>query len=352
MARVLQVLTVHGDKISSLQLASTVLRKSELINLLNSMRSLNEIVIKSIQINDQDKVRIKKSKGTTDSLKMYVKNVYLAQQCDRKVLSLLIDLPADSLDRLALRFPTNNMKLLQKFLGQQNQLKQLTIFTNFIQSISISHLRLTHLTIEARKISIQTIQSQQESLQYLCIMNFPINDEEIFDVICSLMNLRILKIFIGTISIDKISSISRLRYLEELTVKCAGKVDEEGQLALFRSNQFPLLRKLELLATNMKINGEGLRRLAVSFGSQLSSLRIEKISFEDFLIIIDEFHVLEELNVSIGTGTFDPIRISKHVNLKALIINANLINVEIDNFFRFFPRLIKLVVNNKIQHVK
>lgn len=354
--RVLQVLIMYKDKIRSLQLATLALSKSELINLLNELRCLNEIVIKSIKIrsldNRDDDTRIKKSNSRTKSNKINssVKTVFLDQHCDRNILSILNDLPTDSIDNLVLRFPTNDMQALQTFLCKQNQLKQFSIYTNFIQSISISHLHLTHLTIEARKIAIDTIRSQQQSLKYLCIMNFPLNDDDIFEEICNLEILKVLKIYIGNISSDKIESVARLRNLEELTIKSAAKSDEEGQLTTFCSFSFPLLSKFVLHAPNLNISEEFLRILGSSFGAQLTLLKIEKISIASLFVIIECFERIEYLEVFIldkTTSTFDYDRFNylRHKNINFLSIKSNCSDLDFSKLFIFFPNIQNLTVN-------
>lgn len=356
--RVLQVLTPRKSKIQSLHLATVVLTKSELINLLSTLESLNEIVVKSLTIrsldnnNVSDDTRIinASSKVKSNEIKTSVKNLFLNLHCDRKILSVFDHLPADSLETLVLKFPTNDMKMLKKFLCKQNRLRQLTIYTNFIQSISISHLHLTHLTIEARRISIETICSQKSSLTYLCIMNFPLNDDDLFDEICNVRLLKVLKIFIGNISNDKIQSVSRLRNLTELTVKSAAKFDEEGQLAMFCSLKFPHLVKLELLVPNLNISAENLRLLGMELGDQLKSFKIDKISFEGFVVILENFDKLELLEVLIDSESFMNFNCSqiKHFNMKELIISHKNQAIDQMKWNSLFPNIQKLIINRKL----
>ncbi|KAL7052531.1 hypothetical protein ACKWTF_004892 [Chironomus riparius] len=85
-------------------------------------------------------------------------------------------------------------------------------------------------------------------------MNFPLNEDDIYEEICNLMILKVLKIYIGTISSDKIQCVARLRQLEEITIKNAAKSDEEGQLTMFCSFSFSLLSKFVLHAPNLNVS--------------------------------------------------------------------------------------------------
>jgi hypothetical protein len=135
-------------------LATVHLSKSELVNLFNGASNANHIVMKSVAINIRDKEvnmrRIRKLKdmalnGAKSIENANVRSLLIDQRCDRKILSILNDFPANCLSALVLRFPTNDMRAIQQFLFKQIQLRRLTNYTNFIHSVSIAHLHLTHL---------------------------------------------------------------------------------------------------------------------------------------------------------------------------------------------------------------
>ncbi|KAG5679466.1 hypothetical protein PVAND_009031 [Polypedilum vanderplanki] len=349
--RVLQILMKHNKNIISLHLATTQLTKSQYLNLFNTASNVNQIVIKSVAIKcHEDKkinmTRIKKLKDKACEVKSIeitsVKHILIDQHCDRKILFILNEFPSDSLETLILRFPTNDMKLLQQFLCKQHRLQKLTIYTNFIHSISIVHLHLTHLTIESRTISIDLLKSQRSNLTYLSIINFPLNDDEVFEEICSFKHLKVLKIFIGNISYDKIRTISRLQMLEELTVKSAIKIDE-GQLTVFCSMKFTSLVKLELLLPNLDIRDENLIILSKSL--MLLYLRIESVSISQFFIVLTNFSGLECLKLVINSKFNE---IDQHLN-EIHEFNGNLKKLSL-NFIKL-SLLNKLSITQKLKSI-
>jgi hypothetical protein len=182
------------------------------------------------------------------------------------------------------------------------------------------------------------------------MMNFPLNDDDVFEEICNLEILKVLKIYVGNISSDKFEFVARLRHLEELTVKSAAKSDEEGQLAAFCCLNFPLLSKFVLHAPNLNISEEHLRILGSSFGAQLIVLKIKKNSLASLFVIIECFGRVEHLEVYIldkTTRTFDYNKFNylRHRNLKILSINTNCSDLDISKVYPFFPNLQNLTVN-------
>lgn len=177
---------------------------------------------------------------------------------------------------------------------------------------------------EAKQVAIISIPSLLHLEQYTDWEYLSINEDLLFDDVCSLSKLENLKgLSLNTGMLDDISCLSNLKNLQYLSIPNIKKYKYPSLELLANMKELEYLNIND--ANNASISGEILKNL-----TKLKQLNISSISFEDYSFL-EHLTNLEELCVAETTiSDADLIAISKLINLRYLNLRGNENFVTID----------------------
>lgn len=315
LQRLEQVLDRFNESIKRFELASSLLKESEVAHLLNIISRVEEVSFYDVEFSE-------KIEGSAEDLNLQNVRKFRFHLCNVKIPRITLKLPSCVLTSLSIENSILKQELLEKIFESQSNITELEFDPYYVNTTSIQHLKLKKIKLMCNRNVLHLIKNQ-DILQSLDLSKAHIGDNGFLEV-CRLKTIKCLKLWIDRVSWELLENLNKLKSLSEISLNY-DRLEVE-YIRSFSRVQIPSIRKLKIKFPRLKIAAGNFVEIAMNLPN-VTHLNISNQSIGVLGDLIANFKNLETLVIGCDSDSSEvvdfPLNNDRHLKLKELCVYSS-----------------------------
>ncbi|CRK91355.1 CLUMA_CG005028, isoform A [Clunio marinus] len=315
--RIKEVLGKFEEKVKTFEINSSTFHENEVVDILNELQNVENIIFYDLEYSSTDE-----SNGI---LKLNNLQKFSFHLCNVKIPDIVLKLPDSTVQSLVIENCILKHQTLEKIFGNQGNIRELEFDPYYVKPQSMEHLKLRNVKLMCNR-NVAALLKNQRGLENLDLSRAHISDSE-FSIICTLDNLKCLKLWIDRVSCDILYNLRNLSKLNELMLNY-DRLEIE-YIRNISTIKIPSLRKLKIKFPRLKILSESFSEISLNMPN-INYLNISNQSIGVLGTLIDSFKNLETLILGCDSDSPEvvdfPLNNVQHLKLKELCLHSSYVD--------------------------
>jgi hypothetical protein len=313
ISRLQEVFMKFELKIKKVEICSSVLRKREVIKLLNIAAKTEVLLFYDVEFLKEEEEEI-----LEDSRCFGLKKLQF-NLCTCITPKIILKVPCNVLKNVTIENCIIDKETLRKIFDQQKSIEELEFDPYYVDPTSMKDMKLKKLKLMCNRHVAEIIQNQMQ-LQSLDLSKAHIGDVEFLKV-CKLIHLKSLKLWIDRVSWEILDNLSNLKNLDELSLNYDRlEVEYVRNVTRIRMEN---IRKLKIKFPRLKITAESFAEMSQNMVN-VKHLHVSNQSIGVIGALLENFKNLETLVIGCDSDSSEvvdfPINNLRHEKLQELCI--------------------------------